>query len=54
MLRNEAYAWLSNKMGISVEDCHIAMFNEIQCKKVLQIIQGSKHYESNSRQGSIQ
>ena len=37
MERNEAYQWLSKKMGILKEDCHIGMFTEPQCIKVIEI-----------------
>jgi len=33
MSRDDAYSWLSQKMGISSDRCHIAMFNEDQCWK---------------------
>ena len=31
--RGAAYMWLADQMGIPREDCHIAMFNEDQCRK---------------------
>lgn len=35
--RNKAYLWLSKKMKIEKEYCHIGMFNIEQCKQVIQI-----------------
>lgn len=33
MKRKEAYAWLAEQLGISVEDCHIGAFDEDQCRR---------------------
>ena len=38
MKRKEAYAFLAKKMGIDFKDCHIGMFNEEMCKKVIQVL----------------
>lgn len=35
--RNKAYLWLSEKLFIPKEYCHIGMMNIEQCKKVIQI-----------------
>lgn len=35
--RNSGYKWLSEQMGICVEECHIALFNEDQCKEAIEI-----------------
>lgn len=37
--RNEAYRWLSEKMGIPIEFTHIGMFDVDQCRKVVRIMQ---------------
>jgi hypothetical protein len=37
MRRRDAYEWLSDKMQIMYEDCHIGMFNEKQCWDVIEI-----------------
>lgn len=37
MSRSGAYAWLSQEMGLSVENTHIGMFDLAQCAKVMQI-----------------
>lgn len=34
MTRSQAYFWLADKLGLSVEKCHIGMFNEAQCRQV--------------------
>lgn len=36
--RREAYSWLADQMGIAVNDCHIGMFDEAQCERVVQIM----------------
>ena len=33
MSRSQAYSWLASRMGIPVDECHIAMFNEEQCEE---------------------
>lgn len=33
--RNEAYKFLQRIMGLTAEDCHIAMFNIDQCKELI-------------------
>jgi hypothetical protein len=35
--RGSAYKWLAKQLGISVEECHIGMFDIDTCKKVVQI-----------------
>lgn len=37
MSRHAAYAWLSQQMGLPVEQTHIGMFNINQCRKVIEI-----------------
>lgn len=36
--RNDAYAWLAQKMGLPQEKTHIGMFDVHQCKQVVQIM----------------
>lgn len=38
MTRYEAYKWLANKMGLKIEETHIAWFEIEQCKKVIELI----------------
>lgn len=35
--RNMTYEWLADEMGLDREECHIGMFNENQCKRVIEI-----------------
>lgn len=35
--RAKAYKWLSKELGIDAKDTHIGMFNEEQCKQVIEI-----------------
>lgn len=39
MSRTEAYQWLASRLGISVDDCHIAMFDEERCQTVESLCQ---------------
>lgn len=38
MSRDEAYSFLSREMNLPKEKTHIAMFNEKQCREVLDIM----------------
>lgn len=33
--RTEAYLWLAQQMGLSINECHIGMFDEDQCDQVV-------------------
>ncbi len=35
MRRGEAYAWLAKALGIDIRDCHIGMFDEETCARVV-------------------
>jgi hypothetical protein len=35
MTRSEAYAWLARELGISLEECHIGMFDVETCQRVI-------------------
>lgn len=37
--RNAAYNWLSLQMNIPRDRCHIAMFDEAECQRVIEICQ---------------
>lgn len=37
MTRDEAYDWLSEKLGLPEEFCHVGMFNIKTCKKAIQV-----------------
>ena len=36
--REAEYAWLAEKLGISVQECHFGMFDVEMCRKVLRIL----------------
>jgi hypothetical protein len=40
--RGEAYRRLAKAMGITREDCHIAMFSIEQCKSVIQVVNSNE------------
>jgi len=35
--RSAAYAWLAKQLGISGPECHIGLFDESQCERVIEI-----------------
>lgn len=35
MSRSESYKWLAGQLGLTKDECHIGMFNEETCKKVI-------------------
>lgn len=35
MKRKDAYQWLAGELGITVDDCHIGMFDNEMCRKAL-------------------
>lgn len=35
--RNEAYQWLSRKLNLSKDKCHIGMFDTEMCRKVIEV-----------------
>lgn len=37
MSRREAYKWLASMMNLSLDDCHIGMFDISDCQKVIDI-----------------
>lgn len=40
MNRHQAYRWLQETMGIDAEYCHIGMFDEDQCRQVIELANG--------------
>lgn len=37
LTRKEAYKWLADQLKISIDDCHIGMFDVSQCQKVIHL-----------------
>lgn len=37
MSRDGAYKWLANALGLSKDECHIGMFNEERCLRVVEL-----------------
>lgn len=35
--RGAAYKWLAGELGISAEQCHIGMFDETMCQRVIDL-----------------
>ena len=35
--RHRAYNWLANQLGIERQFCHIGMFDETQCRRVIEV-----------------
>jgi len=38
MSRSQAYRWLAEQLGISCDECHIGMFDEAMCRRVVEVI----------------
>ena len=43
-LRNSAYAWLAEQMGLPKEKTHIGMFDVAECQQVIQICTNRKEF----------
>lgn len=39
VMRERAYAWLAEQLQIPKADCHVAMFDEAMCNRVVQLLQ---------------
>lgn len=37
MKRGSAYGWLADQLGVDGKDCHIGMFDEDQCQRVVMV-----------------
>lgn len=44
--RHRAYRWLQEAMGLSADKAHIAMFNEKQCKYLVEILEIERKWNS--------
>lgn len=40
--RGQLYGWLANQLGIEKKDCHIGMFDEDMCRRVVEVCKTSK------------
>lgn len=38
--RSKMYGWLADQLGIAHEDCHIGMFDEAMCARVVEVCAG--------------
>jgi hypothetical protein len=38
MRRSDAYAWLASELGIDAAQCHVALFNEVECSRVVDLM----------------
>ena len=47
--RNAGYEWLAGQMGIAREDCHIGMFDEAQCRRVVEICEAVRNRRTHDR-----
>lgn len=41
--RKKAYRWLRDRLGVGKDECHIALFDEATCERVIQLCQNSKY-----------
>lgn len=42
IMRTRAYHWLAEQMGLALGDCHIGMFDEAQCRRVVEIMKAAR------------
>lgn len=49
MSRSNAYQYLADRLGIDKRDCHIGMFDENTCRKVIQIMKQDLEIRQISR-----
>lgn len=47
--RNDAYAWLSQQMGLPKSDTHIGMFDVPQCQRVVAIMENERRQRNELR-----
>ena len=40
MTRRQAYDWLSKKIGLKIDECHVGMFDVKMCERVIQVCRG--------------
>lgn len=45
--RSQAYKWLANQLGITSQQCHVAMFDVQQCQKIIGICHSYLREKSN-------
>jgi hypothetical protein len=49
MKRSDAYRWLALNMGLLSKQCHIGMFGEDQCCKVIELVKQRTATESEAK-----
>lgn len=49
MHRRQAYQWLSEQLGIPVDETHIGMFSEQQCARVIEICKQNPFRRSDAK-----
>lgn len=37
MSRNAAYRWLAGELGMTQEECHMSRFDEVTCRRVVEL-----------------
>lgn len=47
MNRKDAYKWLSSMLGISMEECHIGLFDIKMCQKVIHLCKKQNNHKIN-------
>lgn len=41
--KNVAYRWLRDNLKITADECHFGLFNEVMCKKVIELFNTNNH-----------
>jgi hypothetical protein len=54
MTRREAYAWLAEKMGLAIGDCHIGMFDLSQCQQAINLCENRSAFAPFGQDTGVQ
>ena len=52
--RSAAYAWLADQLGVAVPRCHIGLFDETQCERVVEVSNRKSGYDPLSGFGDCE
>lgn len=46
--RGKAYKWLSQRLGLPIDQCHIGMMGEAECRRVVEVCQEMKEFANGT------
>ncbi len=53
LTRSKAFEWLARAMGLTKEQCHVAMFTEVQCKEAMKICNTKREHDAAERKQAL-